>query len=71
MPGLKGAKNVGRNIREVHKGKTYKRTRAKFGKKKADKQAVAIAMSEAGVSRKKKKAKKKKSKSRNRGETEQ
>ena len=45
MPGLKGKKNVGRNIREAHKGKTYARTKAKFGKKKADKQAVAIGMS--------------------------
>jgi hypothetical protein len=71
MPGLKGAKNVGRNIRELHKGKTYQRTKSKFGKKKADKQAIAIAFSEAGVSRKKKKGKKKKTKSRNRGETEQ
>lgn len=63
MPGLKGAKNVGRNIREVHKGKTYARTKKKFGKKKADRQAIAIAMSEAGVSRKKRKSKKTKNKS--------
>ena len=68
MPGRKGAKNVGSNIREVHKGKTYARTKAKFGKKKADKQAVAIGFSEAGLSRKKKKAKKKR---RNLSETEQ
>lgn len=67
MPGRKGAKNVGANIREAHKGKTYKRTKAKFGKKKADKQAVAIGMSEAGVGRKKKAAKRKRA---NRGETE-
>jgi hypothetical protein len=65
MPGLKGKKNVGRNIRETHKGKTYAKTKAKFGKKKADKQAIAIGISEAGVSRKK--AKKK---STNRSETE-
>lgn len=68
MPGLKGAKNVGRNIRETHKGKTYARTKAKFGKKKADKQAVAIGMSEAGVSKKKKKSKRKPV---NKSETEQ
>lgn len=69
MPGLKGAKNVGRNIKEVHKGKTYARTKAKFGKAKADKQAIAIGMSEAGVGRKKKKRAKKRSV--NRGENEQ
>ena len=69
MPGLKGAKNVGRNIREVHKGKTYARTKAKYGKKRADKQAIAIGMSEAGVGRKKKKAKKRRAV--NRSETEQ
>ena len=61
MPGLKGARNVGRNIREVHKGKTYARTKRKFGKKKANKQAIAIALSEAGLSRKKKRKTKKKS----------
>lgn len=35
------------NIRELHSGNTYARTKKKSGKKKADKQAVAIAMSEA------------------------
>ena len=69
MPGLKGAKNVGRNIREFHKGKTYAGTKAKYGKKRADKQAIAIGMSEAGVGRKKKKAKKRRAV--NRSETEQ
>lgn len=68
MPGLKGAKNVGRNIREAHKGKTYQRTKRKFGKAKADKQAVAIGMNEAGVSKKKKSKKRKPT---NRSETEQ
>jgi hypothetical protein len=62
MPGLKGAKNVGRNIRETHKGKTYKKTLAKHGKRTADKQAVAIGFSEAGLSKKKKKKKTKKRK---------
>lgn len=66
MPGRKGAANVGSNIREVHKGKTYAKTRAKFGKKKADRQAVAIGLSEAGVSRKKRKTKK-----RNRSEADE
>ena len=69
MPGRKGAANVGSNIREAHKGKTYKKTAKKFGKKKADKQAIAIGLSEAGVS--KKKSRKKKAKTINRGETEQ
>ena len=68
MPGRKGAKNVGSNIREAHKGKTYARTKAKFGKKKADKQAIAIGFSEAGTSRKKKSTKKKRT---NRSENEQ
>jgi len=72
MPGRKGAKNVGSNISEFHKGKTYQRTKRKFGKRTADKQAVAVGMREAGVSRKKKAAKKAKKKKRtNRSETEQ
>lgn len=47
MPLKKGKSRatVSDNIREFHKGKTYARTKAKFGKKKADKQAVAAAMS--------------------------
>ncbi len=43
----KSRKTISGNIRELHTGKTYRRTKAKFGKKKADKQAVAIALSEA------------------------
>lgn len=35
---------VGDNIRELHTGPTYAHTADKFGKKKADKQAVAIAL---------------------------
>jgi hypothetical protein len=34
------------NITEFHKGKTYARTAAKFGKDKANKQAVAVAYSQ-------------------------
>jgi hypothetical protein len=71
MPGRKGAKNVGSNIREAHKGKTYQKTKAKFGKKKADRQAIAIGFSEAGLSRKKKKKKSAKKRRANRAETEQ
>lgn len=43
----KSKKVVSENIRELHGGKTYARTRAKFGKDKANKQAVAIALDEA------------------------
>lgn len=70
MPGRQGAKNVGSNIKEFHKGKTYAKTKAKHGKKVADKQAVAVGFSEAGLSRKRK-AKKKARRRRNKGENEQ
>ena len=40
-------KAISENIEEFHTGKTYARTKAKFGKKRADKQAVAVALSEA------------------------
>ena len=60
---MPGTSNVGRNIREVHKGKTYARTKRKFGKKKADQQAIAIGFSQARKARKKKR--------RNKGENEQ
>jgi hypothetical protein len=55
MPLKKGSsrKTVSTNIREFHTGKTYAKTRAKFGKRKADKQAVAVALSTARKSRKK------------------
>lgn len=47
MPLASGTSNavVSGNIRELHQGNTYARTKAKFGKAKADKQAVAIALS--------------------------
>lgn len=51
----KGKKQVGKNIREFRKGATFRRTKRKFGAKKAQKQAIAVAMKAAGVSRKKKK----------------
>jgi hypothetical protein len=49
MPLKKGKskKVVGENIAEFHTGKTYAHTKKKFGKARADKQAVAVAMSEA------------------------
>lgn len=37
---------ISQNIRELHTGKTFARTAKKFGKKRADKQAVAIALNE-------------------------
>jgi len=50
---------ISENISEFHTGKTYARTKAKFGKATADRQAVAAAESQARRSGKpaKKKAK--------------
>ena len=49
MPLLKGSSpsTVKKNIGEFHTGKTYAHTLAKFGKKKANAQAVAVALSTA------------------------
>lgn len=49
MPLKKGTskKTISKNIEEFHGGETYEHTKAKFGKKKADKQAVAVALSKA------------------------
>jgi len=41
------SETVGENIRELHTGDTYAHTSEKFGKERANKQAVAIALSEA------------------------
>ena len=38
---------VSQNISEFHTGPTYEHTKAKFGKRKADAQAIAVAMSNA------------------------
>src|SRR5215831_2994369 len=38
---------ISRNISELHTGKTFKKTKKKFGKKRAHKQSIAIAMSKA------------------------
>ena len=43
----KGKAVISKNIEELHTGQTYAATEKKFGKKKADKQAVAIALSTA------------------------
>lgn len=40
-------KAISGNIRELHEGQTYEHTLTEYGKKKADKHAVAIALSEA------------------------
>jgi hypothetical protein len=51
MPLKKGKskKTVSKNISEFHKGATFKKTAAKFGKDTANKQAVAVALRKAGV----------------------
>jgi len=55
MPVIKSAKKsvVGKNIKEFHTGKTYAHTLAKFGKAKANKQAIAVALSTQRRARKK------------------
>lgn len=55
MPLAKGKSKstVSKNIRELHAGRTFAKTEAKFGKKKADQQAVAIALNQARKSKKK------------------
>jgi hypothetical protein len=58
-------KTVSKNISELHGGKTFARTKRKFGKAKANKQAIAIALKtkrESARKKTKKTAKKKKSK---------
>ena len=51
MPLLKGKSHIGANIKELKKGPQYKRTKKKFGKGKADRQAIAIALDIAGMSK--------------------
>ena len=45
-------KTISSNIDELHDGDTFARTKAKFGKAKANKQAIAIAYSKARKSKK-------------------
>jgi hypothetical protein len=45
---------VSQNIKEFHTGKTFAATKAKFGKAKADKQAVAAALETQRQARRKK-----------------
>lgn len=49
MPLAKGTsrKVIARNIKEFSGGKTYSHTARKFGKEKARKQAIAVALSTA------------------------
>lgn len=53
MPLKRGSSKatISKNIAELHTGNTYKRTAAKFGKERANAQAIAIAMNKAGKSR--------------------
>jgi hypothetical protein len=51
MPLKKGKSNISKNIKEFHAGKTYAHTAAKFGKKDADRQAIAVALSTARKAR--------------------
>jgi len=52
------------NISEFHGGNTYAKTKSKFGKAKADKQAVAVAFSKARESKGQGSSKKSKGESR-------
>ena len=65
MPMKKGSsrKVISKNIEEFHQGKTYEHTKEKFGKERADKQAVAAALSNARRSRRSASAPKRKKKS--------
>lgn len=49
MPLKKGTsrETISKNIRELHRGDTYKRTSAKYGEEKAKRQAIAIALNQA------------------------
>ena len=71
MPLKKGSsrKTISSNIKEFHGGKTFKATKAKFGKAKADKQAEAAALSTARRSGGRSAAKKKAAKKSSRAET--
>lgn len=49
MPLKKGRKHISENIRELHQGPQYERTMERHGKETANRQAIAIAMHEAGM----------------------
>ena len=46
MPLIQGQGHVGDNIVEFRKGPTFRHTEDKFGKKRAEKQALAVALHE-------------------------
>lgn len=50
-PLRKGAAFASSNIRELHHGKQYKRTRARYGEDAAHRQAIAAGLHAAGISR--------------------
>jgi hypothetical protein len=54
MPLKPGKKNISKNIAEFHTGETYAKTKKKFGKEVADKQAVAAGINAAKTKPKKK-----------------
>jgi len=47
----KSRKVVSENIAEFHTGATYAHTKSKFGKERADAQAIAASLKKAGKSR--------------------
>ena len=47
----KSKKTISKNIEEFHGGPTYNKTAKKFGKEKANKQAIAVAYANARKSR--------------------
>jgi hypothetical protein len=51
MPLIQGKGHVSENIREFHKGPTFAHTEEKFGKERADKQTVAVALHSADKSK--------------------
>jgi len=55
MPLKKGSspETVGENIAELHTGKTFAHAAKKFGKKRAQKQSVAVALNQARKTRRK------------------
>jgi hypothetical protein len=58
MPLLKGKKNQRKNFHEFRHGKTFARTAAKYGKRRALKQMQAVVLGASRGGRKKKTARK-------------
>lgn len=51
MPLKRGKRNASANIREMHHSSVYERTKRKYGKARADRQAVAAGLHAAGISK--------------------